>query len=76
MYSDSAVRFIQVLIEGIHFGSAVEARVRKRGLVDVTWDYGVLVSANRTSWKCLVISDDDDQMNDDDDDDEVMTMII
>ena len=68
--SNSALRFIQELIEGIHFGSAVEVKVRKRGLVDVTWDYGVLFSANGTSWKCLVISEDDDQIDDDDDDDD------
>ena len=68
MYTDSAVRFIRVLIEGIHFGSAVEVKVRKKGLIDDTWDFGVLFASNGTSWKCLILSDDDDLMIEDDGD--------
>ena len=68
VYTDSALRFIRVLIEGIHFGSAVEVKVQKRGLVDVTWDYGVLFSENGTSWRCLLLSDDDERVFDEDED--------
>lgn len=69
-YTEPALRFIRVLIEGIHYGSAVEVKVRKRGLVDFTWDYGVLFSDNGTSWRSLVLSDDDDQMFEDGQDEE------
>jgi hypothetical protein len=70
VYTDSASRLIQMLMEGIHFGSAVKVKVRKKGLIDITWDFCVLVAANGTSWKCLTLSDDVNQMIDDEDDED------
>ena len=70
-YTDSAFKFVQLLIEEVHFGSVVEVKVKKQGSIKATWDYGVLFGTNGTTSRNLRLSDDEeDQMTEDDDDDD------
>jgi hypothetical protein len=69
-YTNSAVKFIQMLIADIHFGSAVEAKIKKKGPVEQIFEFGVLFGENGTSWKTLLFAEDVDQMSDVEDDDE------
>lgn len=59
-WSDSAVRFFQLLIEEVHFGSVLEARVIKEGPINSEWDYGVLFGKRGAVLRNLRLSDDDD----------------
>jgi hypothetical protein len=62
-WSDSAVRFFQLLIEEVHFGAVVEAKVIKEGPTDATWDYGVLLGKNGTILRNLRLSEDEDNLS-------------
>jgi hypothetical protein len=77
-FTDSVIKFVLYLIEGIHFGSAIEVKVRKASLPKMIFDYGVIFDQNGTVWRGIVLSSDElesyHKVNDydvhDDDDDE------
>jgi hypothetical protein len=65
--TNSAIKFVQSLLEGIHFGSAIEVKVRKKSMPDMIFDYGIIFDQNGTVWRGSVLSSDepDNHGNDD-----------
>eukprot|EP00547_Thalassionema_nitzschioides_P013053 CAMPEP_0194261516 /NCGR_PEP_ID=MMETSP0158-20130606/46068_1 /TAXON_ID=33649 /ORGANISM="Thalassionema nitzschioides, Strain L26-B" /LENGTH=294 /DNA_ID=CAMNT_0039001639 /DNA_START=142 /DNA_END=1026 /DNA_ORIENTATION=- len=69
--SKSAASFLQLLIEEVHYGIALEAKVKIQGSFEETRDYGILIGRNGTIWKSFLFTDyeilPEDEGSDDED---------
>mmetsp|Transcript_13707 Transcript_13707/g.20878 ORF Transcript_13707/g.20878 Transcript_13707/m.20878 type:complete len:413 (+) Transcript_13707:90-1328(+) len=68
--SESASNFLQLLMEEVHYGVALEAKVELKGSIEETRDYGILAGQNGMIWKSFLFSNNEIQLEDDGNDED------